>query len=188
MAATSGKTIGLLALAGLACFVFGRALFGLLRGTPAPAAAGQSDAGAEEPAAETAGARTDVDLLAAYGSFVPGTAVAQPFAWVPAVAPPAPGGEVSTPAPDQPGEFRPVPLNVSLVLLAGRAARAVVDGQIVGIGDRVAAGSVRRITHAGIEVDASARTLFYELRRAWPRGYEPPAGPPAANEDKREPR
>lgn len=112
------------------------------------------------------------DLLAAYGSYRVGQAVANPFVWfATATVPAAPGGEVA-PATAQP--FEPVPMTVSLVLLADPVARAVVDARVVGPGDQVAAGVVTRVTREGVEVQHGDRRLFYELRRRWPRGYDAP--------------
>jgi hypothetical protein len=186
MAASPAKTIGIAALLALACLVFGRAVLRLVRGPQAPAAAsGDIDAGVDDPLAETPAGQAGVDLLAAWGSFRPGTAVAQPFAAMDSIEPAAPAGEART-APAGATGATPAPLDVSLVMLAGSAARAVVDGRVVGAGDRVAAGILKRIAPDGIEVLDGARTLFYELRRRWPRGHQPAVD--AADANKREQR
>lgn len=113
------------------------------------------------------------DLLAAYGSHRAGQPVADPFVWQEATATVAatPAGEVA-PTTNQP--FEPLPLTVTLVLLADPVARAVVDARVVGPGDEVAAGVVTRVTREGIEVRNGIHRLFYELRRPWPRGYDAP--------------
>jgi hypothetical protein len=163
-----------LVLLGLGAVVFGRSLVGSATTlTPITATRSDDEPIAPEPSPDDA---PGVDLLAIWGSFRVDQAAANPFS--PSVVdgfPAAPGGAAPPPAATGDREDRPPrPLDVSLVLMAERVSRAVVDGQVVGIGDRIAAGTVHAIARTGIEVDDGRRVWFYELRTPWPRGYRPP--------------
>lgn len=65
----------------------------------------------------------------------------------------------------------PPPLRVGFVLVADGVARAVVDGRVVGVGDRVAGGAVVAIARDHVQVRGAERTLTYDLTDPWPREF-----------------
>ncbi len=120
--------------------------------------------------------RLGVDLLALCGSFERGKSVPDRFRSLAIVADasttPAPGVE-QMPQDSIRWETEPDPpeMVVSLTMRTGGVARASIDGAIVGVGDRVAAGEVTRIEEHGIEVDTGRYRLFYDMDMPFPREF-----------------
>ena len=129
----------------------------------------------EEPASVARGGGGDetfvpsgpqVDLIARYGSWSPGTAVSDPFGVVERL-------EELAPASGDDGQppFPPVH-HVSLVLLAGQVPRAVVDQRVVSLGDEILAGRIVEMSAEGLAVTSRIfGRLDYDLGVTGARGY-----------------
>ncbi len=136
----------------------------------------------EEDLTEIPAGTKSVDLLAVVGSCDLLRPVPTPFLMDPRFIPASPGaGDLnadSRPASDKPKSSdpnAPPPMTISLILRAGDAQRAVVDNRVVGIGDSVAAGTVKRIAAEGIEIEmVGGRSWFYTIQAPYPLGYEAP--------------
>lgn len=182
-----GKLVGALAFLGLAGFAFYGMVFG-----DADVAVGPDpeildpalddaeeelgligDEAATNTSAKGQKARViRADLLAAHGTYEAGL-LRNPFRTpviVPAVAMSADGAAVGSEG------WVPPTLVVSMVFRARGVERAAVDGAVVGVGDPLAGGVVRRIERDGIELTLDGTVLFYELQSPYPRGYGPPPG------------
>lgn len=123
------------------------------------------------------------DLLLQVGSYRQGTDVTPAFGARQVVAPGSvPAGETATVPTPRPAQFVAVPMAVTFVMVGSGLARACVDGQVVGVGARVAAGTVARIAKDRVEVTSPAGTLVYDLDDPLPRGHRVTAAQPAAGE------
>ncbi len=160
-----------------------------LAGTALPPAA--QSAPADEPLPEDGGEpvgdgevrRSDLgDLLAVVGSYRQGAAVRSVFrAGLPAAAvAPTPAPDVETAPPIAELATDPVPMHVTFVMVHGPQSRACVDGQVVGVGSKVAAGVVLAIQDKGVQVRGQGRTLFYDLADPLPREFRAEAARRAA--------
>ena len=149
---------------------------------------------ADDPVAHTGPAALPLqrsstgDLLAGFGSHVIGATVPQVFAVELATGRvahtaqgpaanmlAAPMGEMAPAARATAGwqGADPAKMHVTFVLCSPSANRAIVDGQILGVGDLSKAGIVLAIEPDGMRV---ARTgvegsLFYPLGESWPREF-----------------
>lgn len=114
-----------------------------------------------------------VDLLAPHGSHDAAVAVRMAFAPVEASAPPpaSPLGETKAPAAAWQGADPPR-LHVGVVLLSAGSQRAVVDGRVLGVGDRAGDGELVGIQPGRIALRWRGRTLHYELGQDAPREFQ----------------
>lgn len=168
------RVVGAVALLGLGGAVFGYRMLGGDGGGAVPMAKAEVDDALDADAAGETGDSTALgDLLVAWGSYRRGTPLVNPFAVVTAAVrsvPPAPAGEMARTAGPWPG-VDPPRMQLTFVLLGGDLARAVVDGNVVGIGDQVAAGAVVAIARDSLRVRAADRELTYDLTDPWPREF-----------------
>lgn len=115
-----------------------------------------------------------LDLLTIYGSYERGTPVRLSFATLAAPAvgvAPSPLGEV---APAHRGRWvgeDPPMLRLGVIMVSDGARRAVLDGQVVGVGDRVADATVVGIDVGAVRLRWRSRALTYDLDSAAPREF-----------------
>jgi hypothetical protein len=139
-----------------------------------PAAGGPADADPEAlVAADTAavGPEPWKDLLAVHGSWDPRdevrcafTVFEFPTSWA------APAGETEAPVGRWVGDDPPQ-LRLGVVLVSENARRAVLGGQVVGIGDAVQQAKVTGIERGLVTVTWSGRRLTYDLDGPVPREF-----------------
>lgn len=157
----------------------------------------------DDPAAPRA-RRLVADLLAQFGSADPAQAIPNPF-WRPPPPPapaPAPADVATEDAPEEvvPAESAddaeeaaaqsaPLPRHlVSLVYLTDDVYRAIVDGRIVGVGDRLDLGQVKAIHPWGIVVESAVGRVLYALGAADPHlSQDETGGPPWPKPEPRSP-
>ena len=150
---------------------------GLGDALPSLVGGGGADAmplGSEETGGEKAAEPVQwTDLLAVHGSFDRTKAVRVAFstlAEASAVAA-APGGEtMSVDATRWRGDDPPA-LRLGVVMISAGSRRAVLGGQIVGIGDAVATGKVVAIEAGTVVLRWQDKNLTYDLDDAQPREF-----------------
>lgn len=164
-----------LALA-LGAGVAGRSIFVALRppsaGAP-DAAANVDDAPASDTESSSSAAPEWQDLLALHGSWDRTGDVQLVFASAEQAAParPAPAGEVAVVGRDAWIGEAPPALRLGVVMISGVARRAVIDGRIVGVGDRILGGEVTAIEAGMVVVRQGDRSLTYDFAGTWPREF-----------------
>jgi len=148
-----------------------------MRSASEAAPAGDGELAFEEPVAPQQAAEPDdiatngIDLLAAYGSFAADFPVRLAFVAVaPADAVAVPLGETAAMLGIWAGADPPA-LRLGVVMISGTARRAVLGGQVVGLGDEVQGACVRSIERGRVVVSWGARTLTYDLEDCWPREF-----------------
>lgn len=196
--ASPGKVAFAVAALLLGVWVAFSGIAGSLGPTPGPIDSTQADPDEDGDATDEPigrrGARLG-DLLLVVGSYRAGDELGKGYRAVEAavvatpqaVPPAAPAGEVVSIAAPRPAEppravpgFEPKPMNVTFVMVGGELSRACVDGVIVGVGAKVAAGVITAIRHEGVEVRSGTLTLFYDLDGPLPREYRAEAARRAA--------
>jgi hypothetical protein len=125
------------------------------------------------------GFEASTDLLRIHASYTGDPRqISDPFRWNEVVPDASPGGiatvqvtqEVSTSseitqtpeAVDEPEEEIPQ-LQVRLILRTKGSSRALVDGQILGVGDPTRAGTIVQILDTGVETRYRGKKLFFAL-------------------------
>jgi len=151
----------------------GWSLLGLRGPTPGSSggapASHPADVGAPADAVATAAASRD--LLPEHGSYEGGD-VRLAFAAAEQVEPPpAPAAEVDAPAGDSWRGLAPPQLRLGVVLVGTTSRRAVIEGALVGVGDRVQGGEVVAIDAGMVVLQHGDRRLTYDFQDAWPREY-----------------
>jgi hypothetical protein len=114
------------------------------------------------------------DLLAEYGSYDKATAVRAAFSSFA-------GAEFESAAPLVEGAASstgwvgadPPELKLGVVMVSGDARRAVLGGQVVGIGEEVQGVRLRGIRRDHVVGIWGARRLTYDLVDGWPREFRP---------------
>jgi hypothetical protein len=111
-----------------------------------------------------------VDLLAKHGSCDEGQVVPSVFRYHPATvaADPTPAGELSASLQADWRDGDPPQVRIGVVLISEACRRAVIDNQVLGIGDVVAGGKVHRIDRGTVQILWHRRTLTYELGEGYP--------------------
>lgn len=116
------------------------------------------------------------DLLAQHGSWIEDGELPSAFrAFVmPELAPDtaasaAPAGETASPA-DWTGEDPPR-LRLGVVLISADSRRVVLDGRVVGVGDRIHEAQVEAIERGMVRLKWSGRRLTYDLENDAPREF-----------------
>lgn len=148
----------------------GGALPSLVGGSAADAMPLGSEATEGEKAAEPV---QWTDLLAVHGSFDRSKPVRVAFstlAEVSAVAA-APGGETMAVDATRWRGDDPPSLRLGVVMISAGSRRAVLGGQIVGIGDAVATGKVVAIEAGTVVLRWQDKNLTYDLDDAQPREF-----------------
>lgn len=165
---TALATLLLLVSAGVATFAF----FGNAGGGGAVGSVEDALFGPEPQAGGSLdGEAPGRDLLAVYGSYDPHQSVGLAFAAVEsAETPPAPLGETATGARRWTGADPPE-LHVGVILVAAGTRRAVVDGTVVGVGDRIGRAVVTEVVRDTVVVAWMGRRLTYDLDGAQPREF-----------------
>jgi lipoprotein-anchoring transpeptidase ErfK/SrfK len=160
-------------LLGIAASVFAWNLRPLLGGGGANTAEGTPVIG-QLTAGEVAAAVEDADLLGRYGSYHAGSPVraafAPPGADAIAIAA-APLVESRPPVATAASPWRgpdPAQLRVSFVMQGGAIDRAVVNGVVVGIGDRIGGVTIVSIVKGGVKVQSGDQQLDYRMDSSWP--------------------
>lgn len=113
------------------------------------------------------------DLVAEFGSYDGTTPVAEFLAALPTngsheTPPAAPAGEVAV------GAWRgdaPPQLAIGVIFVGDGSRRAVVDGKVVGIGDKLGEARIERIERKGLLVEWRGRLLTYDFETTCPREY-----------------
>jgi len=158
-------------LLGVAASVFAWNLRPLLGGGGTSAGEGTPVLG-QLTAGEVAAAVEDADLLGRHGSYHAGSPVRAAFtppdadaiAAAPLVESRPPVASVAAPwrGPD------PAQLRVSFVMQGGAIDRAVVNGVVVGIGDRIGGVTIVSIVKGGVRVQSGDQQLDYRMASPWP--------------------
>lgn len=131
------------------------------------------DAEGETTDGETVDAIAWKDLLAAHGSYDRAREVRLAFVQVPDLPPPAPIGE-SRPRPATKWDGQDPPqLALGVVMVSESARRAVLGGNVVGVGDEIAGGTVATIERGKVTVTWQGRTLTYDLSDDAPIEFRP---------------
>jgi hypothetical protein len=106
------------------------------------------------------------DLLDPHGSFDSEEAVRLAFSKVtdPEAVPAAPIGEVVKRAPTAWFGDDPPKLRLTLVMVSDEAQRAILDGELVGVGDEVEGAEILGIEVGAVTVRWRERELTYDLR------------------------
>jgi hypothetical protein len=163
-----------LLLLGVAAAVFTWNLRPLLGGGGAGPGTTAAVAG-QQTAGEVAAAVEDADLLGRHGSYHVGSPVRAAFApsHADAIAA-APLAEGRNPVASAATPWRgpdPAQLRVSFVMQGGAIDRAVVNGVVVGVGDRIEGVRIVAIVKAGVQVISGDRQLDYGMDSPWPRQF-----------------
>ncbi len=146
-----------------------------------PGLVGGGDDGASMPPDENAVADAKAaeqvhwrDLLAVHGSYDRRTSVHRAFSLLSDAASTTaavPGGEIQ---PIEKGRWigeDPPSLQLGVVMLSQSSRRAVLGGQVVGIGDAVANGRITAIERGTVAIKWGGRTLTYDLDGPFPREF-----------------
>lgn len=144
------------------------------------AAIGDALTGDADPDAEgetTDGEAVDAiawkDLLAVHGSYDRAHEVRLAFVQIPDLPPPTPTGETRPrPATKWDGQDPPQ-LALGVVMVSDQARRAVLGGNVVGVGDAVAGGTVSSIERGKVVVTWQGKTLTYDLQDDAPVEFRP---------------
>lgn len=128
------------------------------------------------------------DLVAEFGVYDGNSAVPEFVAALPgdsgdATVPAAPGGEVAK----NPGQWvgdPPPQLGIGVVFVGQGSRRAVVDGRVVGVGDRIGEARIDSIERNGLLVEWRGRLLTYDMDSVQPQEYRAVASKLAASADK----
>jgi hypothetical protein len=161
---------------------------------PEPAALDALDPSLEDAGPDATDEGPGRDLLAAFGSWDGVGTVRLAFAAVAeAAVAAAPAGETGALAPQQWVGADPPRLHVGVLLVGDAARRAVLDGHVVGVGDRLGEALVVAIERDRVVLTWSGRRLTYDLASDHPRefhgelrrrGVDPMAAPGAADATK----
>jgi hypothetical protein len=127
--------------------------------------------GAEGSEAGVAEQPMSIDLLALHGSFTGASAVGFAFHMPPELALAAPIGETSMTAPGNWGAEEPPSLQLGVVMISKGSRRAVLQGQVVGVGDQIAGVTVTAIVAGLVATEWKGRRLSYDLDGAVPREF-----------------
>ncbi|MCA8977570.1 MAG: hypothetical protein KDC98_22795 [Planctomycetes bacterium] len=112
------------------------------------------------------------DLLAAFGSFDRGTAVRVAFSLLEEAqtAAAAPAGEIATRTILWEGSDPPR-ARLGVVMVSAHSRRAVLGGQVVGIGGEAMGLVVKAIERDKVVATWGMRTLTYDLEDEWPQEF-----------------
>jgi len=167
--------VGFLVLAG---GFAAKTMFGAAVGPAAGGATVDASAPVADPAAapaEQPGSPTSVwqDLLAVHGSFDRKTAVRVAFSTLAELkgVSPAPFGET---VPGERGRWTgedPPTIHVGVVMVSAASRRAVIDGRVVGIGDKVGNTVVAAIERDVVILQMGERQLTYDFDNDYPREF-----------------
>ncbi len=186
------KTIGAIVLLGTGVAVFSQSIFKQMGG-PESVVINDDNSSLDEIDDENQESTeieySGIDLLALYGSHKVGHTVPERLIYCPttisvndtqSVKPnvgelsAAPLGETAQQSNGNKVTFIPIELLVSMTMCTEKVSRAVINGQVIGIGERVPGGQVNLITQEGVQVQIGQRVLFYEINNPTPRGYTKP--------------
>lgn len=161
---------------GIALFSMREYLFGAGAAAPKDAttfAVEEPDPAADAPKGDREGGDVDLpgrDLLAEHGSWAGAAPVRMAFASLLEVAiQAAPAGETSSGSRWVGAD--PPTLHVGVLMVGETTRRAVVDGAVVGVGDRVAKSTIVAIDRDCVAVLAGGRRLTYDLENEYPREF-----------------
>lgn len=165
--------------------VAGRSIFVALRPPSAGAAdvaANVDDVSTPDAESSSSAAQEWQDLLALHGSWDRTGDVQLVFASADQMTParPAPAGEVAVVSRDGWRGEPPPALRLGVVMLSGASRRAVLDGRIVGVGDRILDGEVTVIEAGMVVIRRGDRSLTYDFADTWPREFRAEAARRAA--------
>lgn len=111
------------------------------------------------------------DLLLRYGSWDPKQPVRMVFADLGVAAPAAaPGGEIAPPAPPWVGADPPT-MHLGVLMVGDTVRRAVVDGRVVGLGDKVGRATIVAIQRDSVTTMWGSKRLTYDLDGDHPREF-----------------
>ncbi len=125
---------------------------------------------AGSPAADESAHLMRQDLLAEYGSCAAGTRVRMAFATLLDVAIAAAPAAETAAGRRWVGADPPV-LQIGVVMVGEAVRRAVVNGVVVGVGDRIADATVVSIERDTIGVVQANRRLTYDFDNGYPREF-----------------
>lgn len=168
---TAVAVLFLVASAGIATFAFfGNGSAGA--GGAAAGAIADLFAGPEPQSSETVESDANGrDLLAVFGSYDLHQSVGLAFALLEELEPPpAPIGETSIDLARWTGADPPE-LRIGVLMVAASTRRAVVDGTVVGVGDRLGRAVVAEVTREAVLVSWMGRRLTYDFESQYPREF-----------------
>lgn len=113
------------------------------------------------------------DLLTEYGSWTPGTPVRMSFTTlIDASATAAPLAETDSNANGRWIGKDPPAITVGVLMVGEASRRAVVNGNVVGLGDKIDRATVVAIERDAIAVTWGNKRLTYGLDSAYPREFQ----------------